>query len=621
MKMRASILFLSLFWVYICGLSAQNSDRYGIIPQPKELISGIGEFVINRHTVVLVDINNDEYKELADNFVRQVQKVSGINIPVKDVLASPFPENAILFKEKENLPNEGYELSVTPKRITIESAEPNGLFYGIQTLYQLLPAQIYGGKKVAGKIKWEIPCCHIKDAPRFAYRGLMLDVGRHFMPKEFVMKLIDLMAMHKQNMFHWHLTEDQGWRIEIKKYPKLTEIGAWRKETSGYEGTPGDGKPHGGFYTQEDVKEIVEYARQRYVTIIPEIEIPGHASAAIAAYPELSCFPDRKYEVPTGWGVKKDVFCPNDKTFRFLEDVFTELFDLFPSPYYHIGGDESPRSNWKECAHCQDLMKTLGLQNEDELQMLFVERMERFLREKGGRKVIGWDEIIDGNALPNTIVMAYRGHARAIRAANQCQYTILTPNRWCYLDYYQEDPDTEELSMFLFLPLKKVYDYDPVPASLSADKQKYILGHQGSVWTEYIPYPERAEYMIFPRAIAMAEVGWNAKDNKNWDFFRQKMVKEFDRLDHKEVNYSKAFYRVIYHYDRKSSFPKKVGLSIDYPGTTVRYTVNGEQPTLNAPIYSDSITVNKGDVVRAQGFLSNGNKVGMTIEKKFSTIN
>lgn len=617
MQVKSSIhIILFFLLVGAFNLSGQNSERYSIIPQPKVLNPATGEFVINNQTALLVNIKNDSWKELADNFAAQVQRVSGIEIPVKDI-SSPHFGNTIIFKNVENLPTEGYKLFVTPKIITIESTSPNGLFYGIQTLYQLLPVQIYGNEKVSKKIKWNIPCCEINDRPKFSYRGIMLDVGRHFMPKEFIMKLIDLLSMHKQNIFHWHLTEDQGWRVEIKKYPKLTDVGAWRKETTGYPGTPGDGKPHGGFYTQEDIKEVVEYARQRYVTVVPEIELPGHSSAAIAAYPELSCFPDREYEVPTGWGIKKDVFCPNAKTFQFLEDVFTELFDLFPSPYYHIGGDECPKDRWKESAYCQELMKVLDLQNEDELQIFFVQRMNNFLREKGKKTVIGWDEILDGGSVPSTIAMSYRGHAPAMRALSQNMYTILAPNRWCYLDYYQEDMEKEPKTQALFLPLRKVYDYYPVSDTIRAEKQKFILGTQGCIWTEFIHTPERVEYMAFPRAIALAEVGWCDKQDKDWDLFRKKMLKGFQRLDRKNVNYSKAFYNVVYNFDRKSTFPKKVALTLDYPETKIHYTINGKEPTRNSPIYSDSITINKNDIIKAKGYLKNGTQIGKMNEKRF----
>lgn len=613
-------------WIFIVSvvnihaLFAKQNEVYGIIPKPAVLIPADGQFVINKRTTVVVE--NEQFDGIAKNFVTQFKRATGYHLTIKD--SSFNSSNSIIFKKIEGLPLEGYELSVTPKNIIIQASESNGVFYGLQSILQLLPPQIYGDK-ITKNIKWSVPCCVIKDTPRFAYRGLMLDVGRYFMPKEFILKLIDLMSMHKQNMFHWHLTEDQGWRIEIKKYPLLTEIGAFRKESAVDKTNKGDGIRHGGFYTQEDVREIIEYARQRYVTVIPEIELPGHAVAAIASYPQLSCFPDRKYEVATTWGIKKDVFCPNAFTFQFFEDVFTELFTLFPSPYYHTGGDECPTDNWEKCSHCQNLMKILGLQKENELHTFFVTRMEKFLREKGGKTVIGWDEIIDNASVPNTIVMAYRGHARAVKAIQQNQYTILTPNRWCYLDYYQEDPDTEELSMSLFLPLSKVYNYDPVSyvynyaveTPIKPEQEKYILGQQGCIWTEYISNPKRAEYMAFPRAIAMSEIGWSSKENKDWDSFCKRMIKEFKRLDQKNVNYSKAFYHVIFNYNREAPFPKKVALSLDYPEAKIHYTTNGGKPTPHSPIYSDSIVVTKGDIIKAVGYTKKGTKIGDIIKKQF----
>jgi len=602
--------------IVCCNVFATDNARYGIIPKPKSLKELAGEFKINKHKAIVIPEGDTLVEEIAADFAARIKTCTGTELKVRTLPSSGTIPNSIIFKKGEGMGPEEYTLHITPQNIVIMATTPNGMYYGIQTIYQLLPAQIYGETKTSG-LKWEVPCCEIQDAPRFPYRGLMLDVGRYFMPKELVMKFIDVMSMHKQNFFHWHLTEDQGWRIEIKKYPRLTEIGSVRKESPIGETKEGDGIPHGGFYTQDDVREVVEYARKRYVTVVPEIELPGHATAAIAAYPELSCFPDRNYEVATTWGIKKDVFCPSATTFRFLEDVFTELFDLFPSPYYHIGGDECPRDQWKESLYCQNLMKVLGLENEDQLQAFFVQRIAKFLKEKGGKTVIGWDEILDGGAVPGTIVMSYRGRVPGIKAIYKGMYTIMTTIWWNYLDYYQEDPDTEELCMFPFLPLEKVYHYFPVPDTIPQQYHQYFIGQQGNLWTEYAQTPLRAEYLAFPRAVAMSEVAWCAKENKDWDSFRERMVKEFARLDNKNINYSKAFYNVIFHFDRKADFPKKIRLSIDYPGAEVHYTLNSNRPTIRSLAYSDSVTVNRGDIIRAQGFLKNGREVGKMIEKKF----
>lgn len=611
-KSIAYILSLAAVVVLSARLSAAD---YGIIPKPKSLVPRQGVFAINRSTAIVVSTSDELFVEVAANFAAKLSAASGREYKITD---RPSPKaGTIAFVKCDGMAEEQYSLDITPHCITVSASYPNGLFYGVQSLCQLLPAEIYSAGAVKG-VKWNVPCCRIEDRPKFPYRGMMLDVGRHFMPKESVMKVIDLMSMHKQNMFHWHLTEDQGWRIEIKKYPRLTEVGAWRKETSGYDGH-GDGIPHGGYYTQEDVKEIVEYARQRYVTVIPEIELPGHSSAAIAAYPELSCFPDRHYEVVTGWGIMKDVYCPNAATFTFLEDVFTELFDLFPSKYYHIGGDECPKDRWKESPYCQDLMKVLGLQNEDELQRFFVQRMDKFLREKGGKTVIGWDEILDGGAVESTIALSYRGHAPAVKAINRKMYTILAPNRWCYIDYYQEDPEKEPKTQSLFLPLKKVYNYYPVLDTLSEEQAKYILGVQACLWTEFIPTPQHMEYMAFPRDVAMAEVGWCSREDKDWESFRRRMVKELSRLDCRGVNYSRAFYNVLFNFDRspKASFPKEVELTLDYPEAVIRFTTDNSTPTAESQIYTAPLRVSKGDVIRAQGFTAKGKPVGKAVEKTF----
>jgi hexosaminidase len=618
MNMFRKIFLLSSLCLFvganIFGQTTTNTDRYNIIPQPVSLQPKDGSFVIDGRTCLFVSTPDSLFQEVARNFGAQVRTATGMKL----ALAKTAPSNrsAIVFTKKEGMALEEYSLTIEPRRVVIAASSPNGLFYGVQSLCQLLPPQIYGKKKARG-VRWSANCCDIKDAPRFPYRGMMLDVGRYFMPKAFVEKFIDLLSMHKQNIFHWHLTDDQGWRIEIKKYPKLTEVGAWRKETTGYGDAKGDGTPHGGFYTQEDIKEVVEYARQRYVTVVPEIEMPGHASAAVAAYPELSCFPDRKYEVPTGWGVKKDVFCPSVKTFEFLEDVFTELFRLFPSKYYHIGGDECPRDRWAESDYCQNLKKLLGLEKDGELQTFFVQRMDKFLREKGGKTVIGWDEILDEGAVPSTIAMSYRGHAPAMKALSRNMYTILTPNRWCYLDYYQEDPEKEPKAQGLFLPLEKVYGYYPIGDTVSASKYKYILGMQGCVWSEFIQNPARVEYMAFPRAVAMSEVAWCDKSAKDWESFRRRMPKEFERLDAKGVGYSKAFFDVLFNFDRKASFPKEVALTLDDPDTSIHFTTDGSQPTLQSPSYTKALTVKQGNTIRAQGFNAQGKPVGKEVSKTF----
>ena len=526
--MKRYLLLLTL----TLGLSVRAQDRCDIIPAPKAYEEMPGAFRL-RSAAVEAD---PAFAETAADLSARLAAVTGLKT------AKPA---AIRLVRVEGLPEEAYRLEVTQQQVTIEATDPAGAFYGVQSFLQLLPAQVYGDKRAKG-VRWTAPCCRVEDRPHFPYRGMHLDVGRYFMPKETVMRFIDLMAMHKQNMFHWHLTEDQGWRIEIKKYPRLTEVGAWRPFTADYRDENPDGTPHGGFYTQDDVREIVEYARRRFVTVIPEIELPGHASAAIAAYPQLSCNPDAPHAVATSWGVKTDVFCPNAFTFQFLEDVFTELFDLFPSPYYHIGGDECPKDAWMESDYCKDLMKVLGITDFHELQTFFVRRMDSFLRAHG-KTVIGWDEILDGSAVESTVVMSYRGHAPAAKAIQRGMKTILVPNRWTYLDYYQMDPALEPKAQSLYLPIDKVYNYFPAVDSLRTLSDEYIIGYECCVWGEYAQTPERVEYLAFPRAVAAAEVAWCDRGEKDWDSFYRRMRKEFGRLDAKGVRYNRALHNEMFN--------------------------------------------------------------------------
>jgi hexosaminidase len=445
-----------------------------------------------------------------------------------------------------------YTLQVDNKGISIIGQDEAGVFYGIQSLLQLLPV------KETNK-SLPIPYLNIKDAPRFSYRGLMLDVGRHFFDVDFVKKFIDFLAMHKMNYFHWHLTDDQGWRIEIKKYPKLTEVGAWRNGTviGRYPGTGNDNTRSGGFYTQDQIREIVKYAESRYVTIIPEIEMPGHASAAIAAYPQLSCFPEeatkRNYfnpksvwagdtsgkQVQQSWGVYNDVFAPTEYTFSFLQDVLDEVIALFPSKYIHVGGDECPKTNWKKSAFCQELIKSKGLKDEHALQSYFIQRMEKYINQKG-RTLIGWDEILEGGLAQNAIVMSWRGEAGGIEAANLNHQVIMTPNSYVYLDYAQTKKE-DSLVIGGYLPLDKVYNYEPIPKDLPADKEKFILGVQSNIWSEYMAYPTKVEYMIFPRMSALSEVFWSATGKRDWKAFRQKIPALVSRYEQWGVQYSKAY--------------------------------------------------------------------------------
>ena len=586
-------------------IPAFAAPRYDIVPTPKKLTEAPGEFVLSKTTRLVVEA--PAFAEIAADFKAQVKAATGFS------LEGNGP--CIRLCRREGLGQEAYRLSVAPDGITIEASEVNGAFYGLQTLLQLFPAEIYGSAPAKKIRKWTAPCCTIEDEPEFWYRGFLFDSGRFFFPKEELMKFLDLMALYKQNMFHWHLTEDQGWRIQIDKYPRLTEVGAWRKETAWHSGI-GNGIPHGGFYTKEDIREVVEYARKRCITVIPEVEIPGHCTAAITAYPELSCFPERHYEVETRWGIWKNLYAPTARTFTFLEDVFTELFELFPSPIYHIGGDEAPKDVYKESQYCQDLMKVLGIDREEELQTFFVKRIGDFLR-KHGKTVIGWDEILDGGALEDPIAMSYRGHAPAARGIKRGIRVILTPNRWCYLDNKQED-QPDNVAQEIFMPLKKVYNYYPSVDSLAALSKKYIVGYETCLWTEYVPDNATAEYQAFPRNVAAAEVGWTTRTNKDWESFRERMPKILKTLDMKKIGYCPVYYDVIFDYDRREPFPKAMNLELDYPYGEVRYTLDGSEPTRRSALYDGTpFQVDKGSVIKARGFVS-GKPIGKTVTKTFA---
>lgn len=532
-------------------------------------------------------------------------------------------EPKVKYFQDDAVAAEGYILDITPKSIKVTASTDAGRFYAMQTIKQLLPAEVYGPEGFAGK-EWSLPCCRIVDEPKFAWRGMQLDCGRYFYSKEEVMKFIDMMAMHKQNIFHWHLTEDQGWRIEIKKYPKLTEVGAWRKETTGYldsdgKEKEGDNTPHGGFYTQEDIREIVAYAAERHVTVVPEIELPGHSSAAIAAYPWLSCTPDEPKEVVTSWGIKEDVYCPSPKTFEFLEDVFDEVLELFPSPYYHIGGDECPKEAWRASEYCHHLADSLGLSSVDDLQYYFVKHFDSYLRERG-KTVIGWDEILDGSAVPSTVVMSYRGHAPASRAFAKDMKVVLAPNRWCYYDYEQEEIEDIFKNHHLFITLRKAYLYDYMQylnPEVAHKAKDLLLGIQACVWGEYIPDAAKLHIQTFPRSATIAEVAWTPDSSRNWNDFRLRLEKEFDRLEAKGVGCSKAYWQVIVNMNLESEYPREIELELDYPYAVIRYTADGTEPTAESPLAPRYMTVKKGDTISARGFKADGTPVGTTMTRTF----
>ena len=511
------------------------------------------------------------------------------------------------------------------QQIKITASTPNGFYYGLQTLYQLLPVAIYS-KERARNAEWSVPCVEIEDTPTFRYRGAMLDVCRHFASIDYIKKFIDVLAVHKMNTFHWHLTDDQGWRIEIKKYPKLTEIGSQRSETMVdyfYTHYPFkyDGKPHGGYYTQEEIKEVVAYAQSKYITVIPEIELPGHALAAIASYPELSCTPDSTYEVCKLWGVFDQVFCPTDTFFQFMEGVMDEVVELFPSSYIHIGGDECPKYAWEHCSHCQKLIRDLGLKDdvtpnpvdgrkhtkEEKLQSYIVNRAEKYLNSKG-RNIIGWDEILEGGLAPNATVMSWRGEGGGIEAAKQKHDVIMSPNTYLYFDYYQsKDVEQEPEAIGGYLPLERVYSYEPMPASLTPEEQKYIKGVQANLWTEYIPTFSQVEYMELPRMAALADIQWTNPEHKDYQDFLQRLVRMVKIYDVYQYNYAKHVFDVTARFE-----PNAETGTVDVTLSTVDncpvyYTLDGTDPTTASQLYTEPVKINTNCTFKAMAVRPTGN--------------
>ncbi|HEY5469577.1 MAG TPA: beta-N-acetylhexosaminidase [Bacteroidales bacterium] len=544
---KSFYLLLSMIFLIACcnlGFSSDNKNIYAIIPAPVSLVSMNGSFTFSEKSKIILSTLNNETKLAADYLALLIKNPTGLSIPVEQG-SKEISHSVFMSFDPSIVNDEGYVLNITPKKIIIKAKSAVGMFYAVQTLRQLLPVEVEKKKIVEGLVL-SVPACEIKDEPGFVYRGMHLDVGRHMFPVAYIKRYIDMMALHKMNTFHWHLTEDQGWRIEIKKYPKLTTIGGFRKETlvgSGNEKPQVfDGKPYGGFYTQEEVKDIVAYAKSKFITIIPEIEMPGHSSAALAAYPEFSCT-GGPIEVATKWGVFPDVYCAGkDATFNFLEDVLSEVIDLFPGKYIHIGGDECPKDRWQKCQACQDRMKKEGLKDEKELQSYFIQRIEKFLISKD-RKLIGWDEILEGGLAPEATVMSWRGIEGGIEAAKQKHDVIMSPYNDVYLYIYQCEPEGQPLAAGGYLPLEKVYSFNPLPEKLNADEQKYILGLEGCLWSEFVDSPGLLEYMVYPRMFAIAETGWTPASKKDFEGFLSRLEIGKKRYDAIGINYFKGEYR------------------------------------------------------------------------------
>lgn len=582
-----------------CG---SHDPQIAIVPYPNHLEAGRGTYRVTDRPVTCDSRTDERTQRAVVGFAARLATVTGGTNPV--TVADEMPASGIRFVTDESLPAEGYELNVDGEGIEVRASQFPGFLYALQSLEQLLPAAVYGTEP-APDAAWEVPCVKIADAPRFAYRGMHLDVARHFFSVDEVKRYIDVMAIHKLNTLHWHLTDDQGWRIEIKRYPELTAVGSIRKATVvRKEWGTYDGTPYGGFYTQDEIRDVVKYAADRGVTVIPEIDLPGHMLAALTAYPELGCT-GGPYEVWGRWGVADDVLCPGrEKTFEFLEGVLTEVMELFPSEYIHIGGDECPKVRWEKCPRCQAKIRQLGLKDDGEhtaehyLQSYVTDRIGKFLAQHG-RRIIGWDEILEGRAPSDAVVMSWRGSEGGIAAAKLGHDVIMTPNSHFYFDYYQSlDTDAEPFGIGGYIPMEQVYSYDPAFPELTPEQQKHILGVQANLWTEYVLSDEHLEYMLLPRLAALSEVQWCQPETKDWNRFigSFRMDKIYSQLGYE---FAKHIFGVTASY---AVDPEKGGVVMTLTtqgGAPIRYTLDGSDPTASSPLYKAPVTIGESCTFKA----------------------
>lgn len=619
----------------LSNISVAQKKKLTIIPWPLAVKQTEGSFILKNKVTVYCSFPKENKEPILQYFKNELKK--NYNIDISFVAKEQAADITFNMQRMPTGGKPAYKLEVTNRGIIISSNFTEPAFNAIQTFFQLLPTNPTEKK--------EIPFVEIFDHARFEYRGMHLDVSRHFSPISFIKKYIDYLAYHKLNTFHWHLTDDQGWRIEIKKYPKLTSIGSKRNGTiiGRYPGTGSDNKPYGGFYTQEEIKEVVRYAKERFIDVIPEIEMPGHASAAIAAYPELSCFPEKPTEIPANmiskksveeqkngriklvqetWGVFDDVFCAGkEETFTFLQHVIDEVMPLFPSTYFHIGGDECPKTHWKICPNCQQRMKENNLKDEHELQSWFVQRMEKYLNSKN-KTLIGWDEILEGGLAPNAVVMSWRGEAGGIEAAKQKHKVIMTPGNPLYFDHSQSENE-DSVTIGGYNPIEKVYAYDPIPKELTEEEGKYILGAQANLWREYITNEKKTEYMIFPRMAALSEVLWTTKENKNWENFEKRLQEQFKRYQRWKANYSKAYFDLKASIiPAEGSYPIRWSIETKQPGTQIKYITHFagrpyELSFAEGTTYSSPIEIKSTMLVAAISQL-NGKPVSNPVYQNFN---
>lgn len=592
--MRKTILLAALLFTML--LQAQQAVH--IIPQPLSLEMKEGSFIIDNKTAVKIPKNDKATAYVVHFFTEYVKRVTGFSLKTNQAKGKAI---AFSIEKIKEIGDEGYLISVNPNGISVKANTSKGLFYGVQSLLQTLPF-------IRTNDLVQIPSMEIKDYPRFGWRGMMLDVSRHFFAPELVKEFIDLLATYKMNVFHWHLVDGAGWRLEIKKYPKLTEQAAWRVDGWGKSwnwaeiefNADRSKSTYGGYYTQEQAKDIVAYAKARNITVVPEIEMPGHSEAAMAAYPELSCNPKYHFGQTGNFFASKveSNYCAgNDQAFAFLEDVLTEVMAIFPSKYIHVGGDEVDKKSWKNCAKCQARMKTEHLKDEKELQSYFIRRMEKFIVSKG-RKMIGWDEILEGGLAPEATVMSWQGEAGGIEAAKMGHDVIMTPGYPCYFDHYQGDPETEPLAIGGFNTLKKVYNYEPIPTELTAEEAKRVLGSQANLWTEYIPSYEQVEYMILPRMPALAEVLWSVKEQRDWQNFTERLQPHLVGFEQKGLHYSKGNFKV----DIKpivANNKLSIALETENSDAIMYYTTDGTVPSIGSTKYEKPFVVTTSMTVKA----------------------
>jgi len=607
MKNLTILIFFCL--LFFCS---QAQQPISIIPQPVSLQVKDGAFILDANTTIQYSSSNKELKAAADFFASYIKEICGYSFPVNAGKNKTVQLQLATTASIATIGDEGYELNVTPSAISIKANTKAGIIYAMQTIFQLLPA-------VRTNAIIQIPCMEVTDYPRFKWRGMMLDVSRHFFSPGMIKEFIDLMASYKMNVFHWHLVDGAGWRLEIKKYPKLTQQAAWRVDDTDKPwnwaevqfNADKNKATYGGYYTQEQVKEIVAYAQQRNITIVPEIEMPGHSEAAMAAYPELSCNPLVTFANTGNFYISKAAgnYCAgNDSAFVFLQNVLTEVMDIFPSKYIHVGGDEVDKTSWKKCAKCQARLRVEGLKNEEELQSYFIKRIEKFIISKN-KKMIGWDEILEGGLAPEATVMSWRGEGGGIEAAKMNHDVVMTPGSPCYFDHYQAGPEGEPLAIGGFNTVKKVYDYEPIPAELTASQAKYVLGAQGNVWTEYIATAEHLEYMVLPRMPALAEVLWTPAKNKNWEQFNQRLQVLFKRYDQKGLHYSPGNFTVnIKPVSQNGKL--LVSLLSEAMNAAIFYTTDGSSPTAQSIPYSQPIGVNESLTLKAVNIV-NGKVMGL----------